>query len=172
VSRPESRTNVAWTGHRPDLFADPDAAQAAVNQAARELLAQQPAPHFLSGGQRGVDTWVALAALELGIPYSLILPLDPPVFAADWAASDRLQLDQLIAGAREVIIVGGPPDIAYSERNRLLASQADLLVAVWTRTAGGGTAETLAFARALGKRVNEVVLDLSPNALSARGRGI
>jgi uncharacterized phage-like protein YoqJ len=172
VSGPGPHTSIAWTGHRPDLFADPAAAQSAVNQAARDLLAQQPTPHFLSGGQRGVDTWAALAALQLGITYSLILPLDPPAFAADWTAADRLQLDRLIAAAHHVTVVGGQTEVAYSERNRLLVSRADLLVAVWTRSAGGGTAETLAFARDLGMRVNEVVLDPSPNARSARGRGI
>jgi hypothetical protein len=53
-----------------------------------------------------------------------------------------------------------------------LAAQADLLVAVWTQLGGGGTAETIALARAAGTPVRELLLPVAQIAHSARGRGI
>jgi uncharacterized phage-like protein YoqJ len=158
---------VGWTGHRPDLFRDPQAASASVAAAARDLVAREHVDAFLVGGQRGVDTWAARAAMSLDVPFTLILPLDVSEFTADWATSDRDDLEQIIATAADVRVAGG-----YTERNRQIATGADLLVAVWTRIGRGGAAETVALARAAGTPVNEIVLDPAPAAGSARGRGI
>ena len=163
---------VAWTGHRPELLRDPAAALAAVDSLARRVVAVNGDARFVVGGQRGVDTWAALAALALDVPYVLILPLDADEFARGWSLADRAVLDSTLDGARSVQIVGGDPAAAYAERNRRLATQADLLVAVWTRTLGGGTAETIQLARAAGTRVCEIVLEPAADAGSAHGRGI
>src|SRR5215467_2850456 len=89
------RTRVAFTGHRPELFADPSAAQHAVDTAARELSSG----HFLVGGQRGVDTWAAGAAITLGVPFTLILPLPVESFVENWSTDDRRALDRTLAKA-------------------------------------------------------------------------
>jgi hypothetical protein len=68
--------------------------------------------------------------------------------------------------------VGGEPERAYSERNRLLVASADQLVAGWTGVTGGGTAQTIAFARAAQLPVREIVLEASVSARAARGRGV
>jgi predicted Rossmann fold nucleotide-binding protein DprA/Smf involved in DNA uptake len=163
---------IAWTGHRPDLFRDPAAARRRVDALARRLRRQAADVSFLSGGQRGVDTWAARAAIALGVPFVLVLPLEADRFAADWAPADAEALAELIRRARHVHVVGGEPERAYTERNRLLAVGADRLVAVWTGLGGGGTAETIGFARAAGVPVREVVLPPSPTASSAQGRGL
>lgn len=166
-------TTIAWTGHRPDLFADPAAARARLEQAARDLVARDQAKSFLVGGQRGVDTWAALAALDLGLPFTLILPVEPALFADEqWTSADRAQLDALVANAARVTILGGELATAYSRRNHLLAAGADLLVAVWTGTPGGGTTETIDFARALGTATREIILEPSPRARCAGGHGV
>jgi hypothetical protein len=157
---------VAWSGHRPDLFRDPNAARAVVESIAREL-AQHQHVRFLVGGQRGVDTWAALAAVATGIPFSLVLPCDPETFTRDWAEIDRAVLARTAGLATEVRIADG-----YSARNQVLADIADQLVAVWTRIAGGGTAETIDLARQAGKSIREIVLEPSPAATEAQGRGI
>jgi hypothetical protein len=95
------------------------------------------------------------------------LPAPEEVFTADWSAADRSSLLDVLAAADETVLADG-----YSERNTLLVSRAELLVAVWTRTAGGGTAETLDLARSAGIPVREIVLAASPGAAAARGRGI
>jgi len=162
---------VGWTGHRPELFRDPGAARARVDDAARELLEKESEGAarvlFFAGGQRGVDTWAALAAIALGVPFVLILPLVPATFAAGWTGEDRLILDQTMARAAEVRIAGG-----FTERNRQIATSVDLLVAVWAGVRGGGTAETIALAQAAGTPVREILLDPAPSAGAARGRGI
>jgi hypothetical protein len=157
---------VAWTGHRPDLFRTPDAARGAVYSAARELVAEG-ATHFLVGGQRGVDTWAALAAIALAVPFTVVLPLDVDAFTRAWTPADRTVLEaHVLAYAQQVRIAGG-----YTERNRVLATQPDLLVAVWAGVPGGGTAETLDLAHQAGTTVREIKLDPSPNASSATGSG-
>jgi hypothetical protein len=163
---------VAWTGHRPDLFRDPAAARAAVEATAHDLVTREDVARFLVGGQRGVDTWAAQAATALGVPFMLVLPLDVNEFTHDWASADRQLLDGLLAEANEVRVVGGEPAAAYTERNRRLATQADLLVAVWTQLGGGGTAETITLARAAGTPVREIVLQMAQIAHSPHSRGI
>jgi hypothetical protein len=157
---------VAWTGHRPELFREPPAARAAVDATAREL-AGSGVERFLVGGQRGVDTWAALAGIAQGIPLSLLMPYELDVFTRDWSERERHVLALIGDQADEVWIAG-----SYAERNRLLANGGDVLVAVWTQTRGGGTAETIDLARAAGTTVREIVFEPSPMARSARGRGI
>ena len=162
---------VAWTGHRPDLFRDASAARAAVDQVARELVATGSIDRFLVGGQRGVDTWAALGAHALDVPFTLVLPLEPDLFCQGWTSDDRRVLDETLGWAHDVQVIGGEPRAAYAERNRRLATSADLLIAVWTRTLGGGTAQTVAFARQRGTPLREVLLEPSAAAAAASGRG-
>jgi uncharacterized phage-like protein YoqJ len=163
---------VAWTGHRPNIFRDPAAARDAVEATTRDLVTQAKFERFLIGGQRGVDTWAGQAAIALGVPFTLILPLEVAQFTSDWSPLDRATLESLVDQASEVRIVGSNPATAYSERNRQLATQADLLVVVWTQLEGGGTAETVALARVAGTPIRELVLPIAQIAHSAHGRGI
>lgn len=157
---------VAWTGHRPDLFHDPERARQAVERVAHDLV-DADASQFLVGGQRGVDTWAALAAIGLAIPFRLLLPVPVDELTRDWAAADCRILNDALERAVEVRIAGG-----YRQRNQRLAHDADVLVAVWTGTRGGGTAETIGLARAAGTPVYEILLKASADAASATGRGI
>jgi hypothetical protein len=157
---------VAWTGHRPDLFLDPTAAREALIVAARDLT-EAGAERFLVGGQRGVDTWAALAAIECGVPFTLVLPFPAVELTREWLEADRSVLLRTLELANEVRVAGG-----YSQRNRQLATGASLLVAVWTGTAGGGTAETITLARQAGTPIHEILLEASPEARSASGPGI
>jgi len=114
-----------------------------------------------------VDTWAALAAISLGLPFALILPCPPERFRADWSAEDRATLDHTLRHAISVEVAHG-----YTERNRRLAVSAGLLVAVWTGTRGGGTEETIGFARGAGVPVHEIRLRPANGAELLRGRGI
>ena len=163
---------VAWTGHKPELFADPQAAVTAVASTAHGLVAQGTVDSFLVGGQRGVDTYAALAAIALDVPFTLVLPQDVPYFARGWTPADRATLERTVAAAAEVRIIGGSWDAAFTERNRILATTATLLVAVWTGTRGGGTAETIDLARAAGTPFREVLLAAAPESDALDGRGI
>jgi hypothetical protein len=151
--------NAAWTGHRPEYFADPDAVAGRILELASALRAEHGAALvFHCGGQRGVDTWAAAAAERLKIALHLYLPLPVARFAADWSAEDRAALEQSWTYAVERRVTD-PRGLlgaeAYRRRNRLLAERCDLLIAVWTGLGGGGTAQTMAFARDLGRPVEE-----------------
>jgi hypothetical protein len=163
---------VGWTGHRPALFLDLSAARAAVESTATELVRGGEVSRFLVGGQRGVDTWAALAAMSQRVPFTLVLPLPVPEFSHDWSDEDRSMLERTVAAASDVRVIGADPAGAYSERNRVLAAESGLLVAVWTGIGGGGTAETIALARAAGTPVREILLEAAPSAGLASGRGI
>jgi hypothetical protein len=151
--------NVAWTGHRPELFANPEAVAAAILTRAGELQrAQGSALVFHCGGQRGVDTWAATPAERLHIPLHLYLPVPVARFAAGWTAADREALKQSWAYAVERVVIDPDGTLgadAYTRRNRLLAERCDLLIAMWTGLGGGGTAETIELARSLGRPVEE-----------------
>ena len=150
---------IAWTGHRPEFFADPNTVREATLARTAELQAAHGSMlAFYCGGQRGVDTWAAAAAERLGIALHLCLPLPVARFAADWSAEDRAALEQSWTYAVERRVTD-PQGLlgaeAYRRRNRLLAERCDLLIAMWTGLGGGGTAQTMAFARDLGRPVEE-----------------
>jgi hypothetical protein len=159
---------VAWTGHRPDLFREPEAARSAVGDATQALtLESLDCVSFLVGGQRGVDTWAMQSAIDYTIPFRVILPFDASQFTRDWLGADRFLLASLLRRAAAVEIAGG-----YSQRNRALITRAHVLIAVWTGTCGGGTSETIDLARQAGTPVREILLEASPRAGTATGRGI
>ncbi|MBI4492229.1 MAG: DUF1273 family protein [Chloroflexi bacterium] len=152
---------VAWTGHRPYYFRDPRQARRAVEREARALRRECGADLvFLTGGQRGVDLWAAEAGFRLGVPVRVILPLPVQAFTQRWPRPEVERLERVLARAAsvEVVASGGAGEPAHTERNRRLASGADLVVAVWTGLPGGGTWQTVQFARALGKPLREVSL--------------
>src|SRR5262249_12455850 len=125
------------------------------------------AKRYVVGGQRGVDTWAAEAAIELKVPFTLLLPLPVPEFTVDWLPADRDILEQQMALADEVRIVGGD-----TERDRLVASSGELLMAVGTGRVGGGTAEPMGFARHFGTPVAEIHLAARSGPGCVTGRGI
>jgi predicted Rossmann-fold nucleotide-binding protein len=175
--KPDSRPlSVAWTGHRPEFFADAEAVAEAITARARALHgAHQGALAFHCGGQRGVDTWAARAAERLGIPLHLYLPLPVARFAVDWTTADRQALEQSWAYAIERVVTDSDGRLgadAYRQRNRLLAERCDLLIAMWTGLGGGGTAETIQFARGLGRQIEEHLFAPSGRAPHPGERGV
>lgn len=130
---------------------------------------------FLVGGQRGVDLWAAAAAVRLGVPFHLYLPLPIAAFAADWGAADRAALESFWEQATERRVLDptgqfGPE--AHTLRNQAIAEAADLVIAVWTGRTGGGTHETVLFARALAKPIREVLLPAADVRSEPGSRGL
>jgi uncharacterized phage-like protein YoqJ len=163
---------IAWTGHRPDIFADPGDADQLVTRAAREII-DQGATEFVVGGQRGVDLWAGEAALAVGLPIQVILPTPPAHFSRTWDRKDARRLESLLDQASEVTLVD--PEItlgalAYDRRNELLVSPAQLLIAVWTGLRAGGTFYTICAATASGVPSREY--RLNPAADPSPGRGL
>jgi len=162
---------IAWTGHRPDVFADPGTAEQLVMRAAREVI-NQGATEFMVEGQRGVDLWAGEAALAVGLPIQVILPTPPSYFSRSWERQDAHRLESLLDQATEVTIVD--PDVtlgalAYDRRNELLVSNAQLLIAVWTGLRAGGTFYTICAADASGVPIRELRLNPAPDPSPGRG---
>ncbi|MPZ16222.1 MAG: hypothetical protein GEU73_17695 [Chloroflexi bacterium] len=165
---------IAWTGHRPDMFADPSAAQQAVISKSREFLGREQGAEFVCGGQRGVDHWAATAALESGILLHLVLPTDVEQFTAGWPEADQEMLHGLVVHTSTLQIVGTARvnrALAYDLRSELVVRRADRIVAVWTGLRQGGTFYTLCAAAVRGVPIASVLLP--PAAAAAlRGRGL
>lgn len=169
---------VAWTGHRPEYFRDPAPVEREVERIAASLSAEF-GRHlvFVTGGQRGVDTWAALAAQRLGLPLHLYLPLPAHLFTADWTnPQDVVVLMQTwdYASQKTVIDEAGslPHSAAYDRRNQALVDNADRLVAVWTGVEMGGTYYTVNYARARGKPISEFRFPRSETPIEPGKRGL
>jgi hypothetical protein len=179
---------VGWTGHRPGLFRSPEEARKGIERMADAALARWSGATFVCGGQRGVDTWAAQAALARGIPFWVVLPARPEPFTEGWEDADRDLLAALMTRAADVRIVGEAPPLpnppspggretsragplAYDRRNEIVAKESDLLIAVWTGLRQGGTFYTLCAAHAFGTPVESTILAPASGIFLA-GRGV
>jgi len=165
-------TRIAWTGHRPAVFHNPRSVADCVARLARQAINQQAAPEFICGGQRGVDTWASIEAVRASVPFRLILPSHPSVFAAVWSRDDRAVLDQLLSRATSADIIdrdGTLGSLAFDLRNEALVRNASVLVAVWCEIRRGGTFGTICAGRAGGVRIEEHHFAPALSILSGRG---
>ncbi|MFG2721975.1 hypothetical protein ACGFW5_27350 [Streptomyces sp. NPDC048416] len=147
---------IAVTGHM-DL--DPGTI-GPVRAQLRELLAEfSPGLVGRSCLAPGADTVFAQEVLALGGTLCAVIP-SRDYRDAEVGAADRSVFDALRAAAEDVAVM--PYEhagrAAYEAANRRLLQGADRLVAVWDGGAptgrGGGTADTVAEARAAGVRVD------------------
>jgi hypothetical protein len=114
----------------------------------------------LSALAAGSDTLFAEAALGLGIPLVAVRPFDR--YADDFASAEaRRAYGALWSRAEQRVRLPyrSRSDEAYRAAMRWVAERSDVLLAVWDgpRSArAGGTAETIAHARELGRAVLHV----------------
>ncbi len=166
---------IAWTGHRPYYFRYPVAVERRVAELAAALRDEFGDVEFLVGGQRGVDAWAASAAISMGVPYHLVLPVPIALFTVDWDPEDVVVLRRLwdaAASGRVVDECGHLGAGAYDRRNDVLVSEADLVVAVWTGIPAGGTYYTICRAREMGKPIREVIVEGSGRPVQWGQRGL
>lgn len=167
---------VAWAGHRPELFAQPDEARRTVELETDRLAAEFGGEKLsiYSGGQRGVDLWAASIARRHDLPLDLLLPAPLPLFCADWPPDDAAELATAADYARTVSVFGSDAAdrAGYDARNQALAAECDLLVVVWTGLQRGGTHFTLSQARTLGKQIREIRLAPSGHRPGPGERGL
>jgi uncharacterized phage-like protein YoqJ len=154
-------TEIAWTGHRPEVFQDPAAARRVVDDRARALREEFADLTFVCGGQRGVDQWAAEAGIILGFPVRIVLPVPFAEFTRDWSEADRAALDALLASVAHVEVVDPAaqhPRLAYDLRNEAVVRTTSRLVVIWTGVGRGGTFYTRCAAVAQGVAVDEALL--------------
>jgi hypothetical protein len=160
---------VAVIGHRPNRLAntalikirDELTALVARLRDAALGLAPEKAVALLTSLAEGADRLGAEAALALGLPLHVVLPLPREDFETDFANdASRADFRRLLAAATRVVELGPPSldaqgrDRAYGMAAQIVLDHADLLIAIWDggESAGpGGTTTTIneACARAI-----------------------
>jgi uncharacterized phage-like protein YoqJ len=142
---------VAGTGHRPDKLGGygliNPVRQAIIRELYELLKAWQPV-HVISGMALGFDQWLAEVAIELKIPLVAAIPFKD--FDALWPAASRKHYENLMAQADGTMIVcsGGYSAMKMQMRNEWMMNRATHIVSAFDGSQGG-TANTLAVARAL-----------------------
>jgi len=165
-------TVVGFTGHRK--LADPSAAARGIGDALNRLApGEGGALAAVSSAASGADTLFLEAAAQRHVPRHVILPFPEEHFEQDFSNEPEAwaRVKPLIDAAGCVEVVGDADDRhqAYLEAGVWTVEQCDVLIAVWDRQPArgtGGTAQVVAFAEALGKRV--LVVDPNTGAINDR----
>ncbi len=160
---------VAITGHRrlPDAVAVASSIKTVLSELVAAPTNAQEAPQrlvLLSPLAEGADRVAAHAVLQLaGGVLRAILPLAPLDYEADFPTpSSRAEFRDLLAAAAEVEVLAPRPSRAeaYRAAGYRVVDDCDIVLAVWDGCPShvvGGTAETVAYARKLGKPL--IVID-------------
>lgn len=157
----ERWTRVAVTGHRPRYLdrQQSDFARAELRRLAVKLRAEHATQVAISGMALGSDTWWADAAVDAGLDLWAYVPFwsQPD----GWALPQASHWGDLLDVATRHVVLGESYDVRLlHSRNDFMLRDCDLLIAVHdpART-GGGTASTLAKARAQGTTI--VLVDVA-----------
>ena len=118
---------------------------------------------FLTGGALGFDTLAAKEVIKFRQTHSgvrLILCLPCVNQAENWSDRDKSLYDHILSFADEVIYISEDyTDSCMKERNFLLASKCDILIAYCGR-AQSGSAQTLRMADSMGKEIINIYEEL------------
>lgn len=153
----------AFTGHRPQKLPwgqreeDPRClALKILLEQAVERAAHDGADTFLCGMARGCDLYFAEAVLHQkermpSLRLEAVLPC--PGQADRWCREDRARYRELICRCDGLTVL----ETAYTEgcmqrRNRAMVDRAQMLISVYDGS-GGGTGQTVAYARAQGLKL-------------------
>ena len=148
------RLTVAGTGHRPqDIAAYDHRGFTALVDVARAMIVLSGATTVIAGGALGWDTALAAAALDLGLPLLLVLPF--PGQERRWPRADQLRYKQQREAATAVFYLseetpGDDTDAVIAlmnARNAFMVDHADQVLAFWSGTPRGGTANCVAYAK-------------------------
>lgn len=149
------------TGHRPDKLGgyDKDTTRRIRRAAHRALLKLRP-DKVVSGMALGWDQAIAVAALNLGIPFTAAIPFKGQ--EARWPYdSQREYLDLLDKAARIVCVCDGRyATWKMQKRNEWMVENSDHIAALWNGTSGG-TANCVRYAQALRKPITNFWTDFN-----------
>lgn len=135
------------TGHRPHKlggYSMDSAAVVHIEQEARRIIAAlNPLEDVLVCGMaQGVDQLFAGIALELGIPVHAYVPFYGQ--ESQWTDHAKRVYRSLLHRCDSVIFCADRPSKdAYLLRNAVMVQNADVAVAVWDGSPGGGTAHAI-----------------------------
>lgn len=138
---------------------------AVIYAALTSLLRTYPVVHGVTCLAEGSDRLFATAVQACAGTYEAVLPVPSGGSRADRTLRRFLRRAVQV---REVRAPGGPEE-AYADASREMLDRSDMLVAVWDGVESGGrggTADTVARARAAGKKVVVIWPDGARRAVS------
>jgi uncharacterized phage-like protein YoqJ len=142
---------IAATGHRPEKLGGytPEAVTRRYELAMWFLQHARPA-HVISGVALGWDQAVAVAAYDLGIPFTAAVPFAGQ--GSRWPLRSQEIYRELLRIAARVVIVseGGFSAAAMQRRNEWMVDNCDALVALWDGSSGG-TGNCVTYANKIGR---------------------
>ena len=156
---------VGVTGHRDIPAEHVPALERAVRGVLSEIQAQYPhcALTVLSPLADGADRLCGRAAVEAGLRLVVPTPMDIDEYKKDFDGESKQEFDALCARADKAFAVPAPQDAAsrgeyYRAVGRYVAEHSHILIALWDgretlHQEGGGTFETIQFARELDRAV-------------------
>lgn len=137
------------TGHRPNKLGgySPANLDKLARFATSELRRFDPAPsRVLTGMALGFDQCIALACIELDIPFVACIPHDGQ--ESPWPPDAQRRYRDLIGHAASVHVVcpGGYAAWKMQRRNEYMVENCELLLGLWDGSAGG-TANCIRYAQ-------------------------
>lgn len=148
---------VGFSGHRQ--LADMAGVATAIRAALESLRKEAPGEWIaLSSAAAGADLLFIRAAMELKMGWEASLPLPLVDFERDFPPEEWIEVKALISRAEylEVAMEPGSRDEAYLTGGFEIVNRCDLLLVVWDGQPArgkGGTADVVAYARAMGRPI-------------------
>ncbi len=148
---------VGFSGHRS--VNDPVAKAKAIRRAIELLQHEAPGEWLvLSSVASGSDQIFVQEAIDLGHSWHAILPLPRAEFAKDFPPEEWTKVEHLLTKAEDVRVIteNGAREDAYLDCGMETVNDADVLIALWDGDPArgkGGTADVVAYAKAMGKPV-------------------
>ena len=146
---------LAGTGHRPEYLGGHDVLPKLVSYATEALEHRKP-ERLLSGMALGWDQALAQAAVNLGIPFSAIIPFRGQ--ESIWPDGSKRLYHDLLSRAHEIVVVsqGGYATWKYIKRDQWLVDQSDAMLALWSGIKKGGTYQCLVYAERVGRPIDNL----------------
>ena len=129
---------------------------AALQRVALRGLEQLQPDEVITGMALGWDQAVALACIELGIPFIAAVPCDGQERL--WPAASQELYKSILERAAKVVVVS-PGEYApwkMYKRNEWMVDNSDQVLALWDGSPDGGTAACVRYAQSKGKGVLNV----------------
>lgn len=149
---------IVGTGHRPEkLGGYSDEAIQKLEHFAYFILRELGPTRIISGMALGWDQALALAAVNLGIPFTAAIPCHN--HECKWPLHSQTKYNLLLdKAADKVILAEAYSPQAMMQRNKWMVDQmstTDLVVALWDGTSGG-TSNCIAYAESSNVRILNV----------------
>lgn len=146
---------IAFTGHRPDKIGGyklPNPTYIHICQQIDKALREFNPSKVIVGGALGIDSWAAMIAYKLKIPYLLAIPFEGQELKWPEESQKTYRLLRKLASEEVIVSPGGYAIDKMQVRNKFMCDSCDKLIAIWNGTRGG-TANCINYAKSIGRDI-------------------